>query len=292
MNFFKRKYYQLKTSFLRRFGSNDLEFIKSNYYLKNNRKLELDNPREFTEKLQWLRLHLYNENYKDYVDKYEVRNYISKKIGDAYLNDLIGVYNIAEDLNFDELPHQFALKCTHGSGYNVIVKDKSIINIDDVKNRLNSYMSMNYYNKYKELIYKDIKPRIIAEKYLNQTDSEHIIDYKFYCVNGNPEYVLVKTNYNDQNHNCFYDLDWNKLESDVKISNYLEKHIEKPNNFDELIDIAKKLSEGFIFLRVDLYSINDKVYFGELTFFPRAGFKRLAVERLNIELGDKMTLPI
>ena len=292
MNFLKRKYYQLLTSFLKRYSSNDLAYIKANYYLKNNRKLHIGNPKEFTEKLQWLRLHVYNETYKDFVDKYEVRKYISEKIGDRYLNDLIGVYDSTDAIKFEELPNQFALKCTHGSGYNVIVKDKPTINVKEIKNKLNTYMSKNYYDKYKELIYKDIRPRIIAERYLYQTDSENIIDYKFYCISGSPKYVLVKTFHNHKYCNCFYDLDWNKLKNDVNYSAYLEEPIEKPKNFDELLNIAKKLSEDFIFIRVDLYSINGIVYFGELTFFPRAGFKRLTVERLNKELGDMIKLPI
>jgi hypothetical protein len=292
MNFLKRKYYQLLTKYLSNKPNADLDYIKAQYYLKNERALDLENPTEFTEKLQWLKLHLYTEDYKNYVDKYEVRTYVEEKVGKGYLVDFIGVYDNVDDIDFNTLPNQFALKGTHGSGYNVIVDNKSKINESDVKRTLKTYLKSNYYNKYKELIYRDIKPRILAEHYLDQTDSENILDYKFFCIHGEPNYIWVKTFDDGKYRNCYYDLNWNKVEGDINTKSYLYKAIPKPENLDELIDIAKKLSEDFIFIRVDLYSISGKIYFGELTFFPWAGLKRLTVEHLNKELGDLIQLPI
>lgn len=292
MNFIKRKYFQLLVKFLNNKPNADLAFVKAQYYLKNERHLNLDQPKEFMEKLQWLKLNLYKEDYKDFVDKYEVRQFVEDKIGGKYLVDLIGVYYKVEDIDFDELPNQFALKGTHGSGYNVIVDDKSKIDIVDVKRTLNKFLKLNYYHKYKEPIYRSIKPRILAEHYLDQTDSENIVDYKFFCIHGEPKYIWTKTFYNGKYRNCYYDLEWNKVEDDSNTKNFLEKDLPKPDNFDELIDIAKMLSSEFIFVRVDLYSISGKPYFGELTFFPWAALKRLSVERLNKELGDLIKLPI
>jgi hypothetical protein len=292
MNFLKRKYYQLLTKYLSNKPNADLDYIKAQYYLKNERALDLENPTEFTEKLQWLKLHLYTEDYKNYVDKYEVRTYVEEKVGKGYLVDFIGVYDNVDDIDFNTLPNQFALKGTHGSGYNVIVDNKSKINESDVKRTLKTYLKSNYYNKYKELIYRDIEPRILAEHYLDQTDSENILDYKFFCIHGEPNYIWVKTFDDGKYRNCYYDLNWNKVEGDINTKSYLYKAIPKPENLDELIDIAKKLSEDFIFIRVDLYSISGKIYFGELTFFPWAGLKRLTVEHLNKELGDLIQLPI
>jgi len=269
----------------------DVSHAKTIFRLKNNKKLNLENPQEFSEKIKWLKLFKYTEAYKNYVDKYEVRAYVKEKIGASYLNTVIGVYDNVDDINFDDLPNQFALKGTHGSGYNIIVEDKNKLDWSETKKELIKYMSSNYYYKYREKIYKDVKPRILAEHYLDQMDNDHIIDYKFYCIHGKPTYVLVKTLDNGEDKNCFYDLQWNKLEPDLNKHDFLSKDIPKPNNLNELIIIAEKLADGFIFIRVDLYSISDKIYFGELTFFPTAGNKRLRVERLNKELGDLIQLP-
>ncbi|NRR91854.1 glycosyltransferase [Winogradskyella undariae] len=292
MNFIKRKYYQLFSKYLKNKPNSDISYIKAQYYLKNEKRLDLDNPTEFVEKLQWLNQNLYNEDYKDFVDKYEVRKYVEQKIGKGFLVDFIDVFDTVEAIDFDALPNQFALKGTHGSGYNVIVSDKSTINVNEVKCRLKKYMQSNYYNKYKERIYKKVKPRILAEHYLDQTDSENIIDYKFYCIHGDPKYILVRTLTSDGYKKCVYDLNWNKLENTKESKGFFCKDLPKPDNFEELVTIAKKLAEEFIFVRVDLYSISGKIYFGELTFFPTGALKRLSVEKLNKELGDLIQLPI
>lgn len=292
MNYIKRKYYQLLSKYLKNKPNADLAFVKAQYYLKNEKYLNIGQPREFMEKLQWLKLNLYNEDYKNFVDKYEVRQYVKDKIGEEYLVDIIGIYQDVDDIDFDTLPDQFALKGTHGSGYNVIVDDKSKIDVLEVKQTLKKYLRKNYYFKYKEPIYKEIKPRILAEHYLDQTDSENIVDYKFFCIHGKPKYIWAKTFCNGKYRNCYYDIEWNKVEGDSNTKNYLEKDLPKPDNLNELISISEKLSGDFIFVRVDLYSINGKTYFGELTFFPWAALKRLTVERLNKELGDLIQLPI
>lgn len=292
MNFIKRKYYQLLSKYLKNRPNADIAFIKAQYYLKNEKHLNIDQPKDFVDKLQWLKLNLYNENYKDFVDKYEVRRYVKGKIGEQYLVDIIGIFDDVDDIDFEKLPQQFALKGTHGSGYNVIVDDKSKIDVLEVKQVLKKYLKQNYYNKYKEPIYKEVPPRILAEHYLDQTDSENIVDYKFFCIHGKPKYIWVKTFYDGKYRNCYYDLEWNKIKDDSNSKNYLDKDLQKPYNLDELIGIAQKLSNDFIFVRVDLYSIDEKPYFGELTFFPWAALKRLTVERLNKELGELMHLPI
>lgn len=292
MNFFKRKFYQILSKYLKSKTGANLAYIKAQYYLKNEKRLNIDQPEEFMEKLQWLKMNVYNEKYKDFVDKYEVRDFVKNKVGSKYLVDSIGVYDNVDDIDFEELPNQFALKGTHGSGYNVIVEDKSKINGDEVKKTLKKFLELNYYDKYKEPIYRTIKPRILAEHYLDQTDSENIVDYKFFCIHGKPKYIWTKTFYNGKYRNCYYDLEWNKVKGDSNSKNFLDKDLPKPSNLGELIDIAEKLSSEFIFVRVDLYSINGKPYFGELTFFPWAALKRLSVERLNKELGNLIHLPI
>tara|TARA_B110000967_G_scaffold14789_1_gene14147 strand:- start:420 stop:1295 length:876 start_codon:yes stop_codon:yes gene_type:complete len=291
MNFFKRKYYQLLTKYFKFFGT-DIQFVKTYYKSKNNRVLNIKNPTEFTEKLQWLKFFKYTEAYKDYVDKYEIRAYVKDKIGDSYLNDFIAIYNHVDEINLDDLPNQFALKGTHGSGYNVIVKDKNSLDWKDAKSKLNTFMSLNYYDRYRERIYKDVKPRILAEKYLDQLDNDHILDYKFYCIHGKPACIWVKTYDNGKHRNCYYDLNWNRMSPDTNNVDYLSKEVPKPDNLEELLSVSEKLANDFIFVRVDLYSIENKIYFGELTFFPWAANKRLTVERLNKELGDLIQLPV
>jgi len=291
MTFLKRKYLQLKVKLFKYFGS-DLNYVKAIYELKNNKPLNLKNPKEFTEKIQWLKFFKYTESYNSYVDKYEVRAYVKEKIGEAYLNEMIAIYDTVDEINLEKLPNQFALKGTHGSGYNIIVKDKSKLDWNKTKKTLNKFMSLNYYNKYRERIYKNVKPRILVEKYLDQLDNDHIIDYKFFCIHGKSTYIWVKTFNNGKHRNCYYDLQWNKIEGDLNKKDFLSKPIPKPDNLEELISIAEKLADKFIFVRIDLYSIENKIYFGELTFFPFAGNKRITIEHLNTKLGDLIKLPI
>ena len=292
MNFIKRKYYQLLSNFLKHKQNNVEAYLKAKFYLKNKKHLNLKEPKEFADKIQWLKLNYYKQNYQKYVDKFEVRAFIKEKIGEKYLNDLIAVYDNVEDISLDTLPQKFVLKGTHGSGYNIIVNDKSKLNWDKAKSKLKTYIKTNYFNKYKEFIYKDIKPRIVAEKYLDQLDNDHIVDYKFMCFHGEPKFIHVKTFENDRIKEAYYTINWEKIEPEVISQNHLKGAIKKPANFDEMIGVSKTLSDGFIFIRVDLYAIGSRVYFGELTFFHKGGMKRNYIESLNKVMGDLIQLPI
>lgn len=291
MNFFKRKFYKSYLSVLGFFGASDEEITKIQYFLKNNKKPDLKNPKEFMEKTLWLKLYYYTENYGKFVDKFEVRNYVEEKIGAKYLNGLLGVYDSVSEINFEELPNQFAIKGTHGSGYNIIVKDKSGLDINKTKKKLNKFLSDKYYTKFSESIYKNVKPRLIIEKYISETDSDSLIDYKFHCFNGQPKYVFVQKNKSEDITKCFYDLNWNKVLPEKFMPAFHNSDFKKPENFDEMISLAEKLSQGFIFLRVDLYSIGNKIIFGELTFFSNGGLIRSSIERFNKEFGELIELP-
>ncbi|OUR92257.1 hypothetical protein A9Q87_07190 [Flavobacteriales bacterium 34_180_T64] len=291
MNFLKRKYYQLLLKYLKLTKSSDVQFVKAQYFYKTNQKLNLEQPIEFAEKIQWLKLYYYTERFQDYVDKYEVRAIVKEKIGAQYLNDIHTVYSAIEDIIFDELPQQFVLKGTHGSGYNVIVDDKSKLDWNSTRKEIKSFLSRNYYDKCRERIYRTIPPRMISEKYLNELDGGHIIDYKYYCFGGVPKYILIKAFEDGKMKNCFYDLEWNKIQPDSTTKEYLKRDIDKPSVLNEMTEVAKKLSDGFPFLRVDLYAIGAKVYFGELTFLPNGGWKRIVIERFNKEFGDLIVLP-
>lgn len=292
MNFLKRKYLQLLAKYLKNKPEHHIAYVKTQFYLKNNRRLDLDNPKEFAEKIQWIRLNMYDQSFKKYIDKYEVREHIKVTIGEQYLNELIAVYEDVEEIDVNTLPEKFVLKGTHGSGYNVIVPDKSKLDWIKAKAQLQKFMSQNYYDKYKEIIYKDIQPRIVAEKFLDQLGSDHIIDYKFMCFSGVPHYIHVKTFENDRIKEAYYDMDWQKQIPEHIGDNHLKQDIAKPQCFDEMVSIATKLSGEFPFVRVDLYEIENKVYFGELTFLHKGGMKRNYVKPLNKIMGDLIKLPI
>ncbi|MFC4817037.1 ATP-grasp fold amidoligase family protein [Flavobacterium sp. GCM10023249] len=292
MNFIKRKFFAVYTVILKMFGASDVAISKAKYYSKNLKFLDLDKPEEFMEKLQWLKLFYYKESYKNYVDKYEVRQFVKERIGEQYLNSIIGVFDEVDAINFDELPDQFVLKATHGSGFNVIVPDKTKLDSKKAKKELCGFMKRDYSKVNQEAIYKEIKPRILAENYLSQLEEKCIVDYKFFCFNGKAKYVWVKTFHDSKYRNCYYDLNWNKIKEENYRSNFLELDMKRPDNFEEMIWVAEKLSQDFIFMRVDLYSIQNKTYFGELTFFPWGGKQRITVEHFNKEFADLIQLPI
>ena len=290
-NFILRKYNQTKASFLNKYSTDDAKVTKAKYFCKNNRILNLDSPQEFMEKIQWLKLYHYKEEYGQYVDKFDVRSFVEMKIGKGYLNEILGVYDTAEEIDFENLPQQYAIKGTHGSGYNLIVKNASLSNNTDKINKLKPFLDSNYYDKYRETIYKKVKPRLLIEKYISNCE-DGLIDYKFYCFHGQPKYVLVKKSENGKEKKCFYDLNWKKIISNEDDLNWLESEIEKPANFNEMLKVAGVLSDQFIFIRVDLYSVDDKILFGELTFFPTGGHKRFPIDYLNLEMGNLIELPI
>lgn len=291
MGFVTRKYYKLYINLLKFIGASDEKIVILQYLRINSIKPDLVSPKEFMEKTLWLKLYYYTESYGKFVDKYEVRSHVENTIGAKYLNEILGIYDSVTDINFDDLPKQFVLKGTHGSGYNIIVKNKETLNIQETKKKLNQFLSDNYYYKFRELIYKDVKPRILIEKYISEIDSDALIDYKFHCFHGEPKYVFVQKNTVDGVRKSFYDLNWNKVLPELYISAFYEAEFEKPANFAEMIEVARKLAEGFLFLRVDLYSIHHKIIFGELTFFSNAGNIRSSIERFNKEFGDLIHLP-
>ena len=229
------------------------------------------------------------------VDKYEVRKYIAEKIGEEYLIPLLGVWDSFEEIDFDKLPEQFVLKCTHDSGGLVICRDKSKLT-KEAKLKINMCLKRNFFYSTREWPYKDVKPRIIAEKFMVDThdiDSEDgLTDYKFYCFNGEPRFGYVSTGL--ENHETarisFVTLDWEQAPfKRLDFESFL-KLPEKPKKLDEMLKLAKVLSEGIPFLRVDFYEINGKIYFGELTFFPGSGTVKLEPEEWDYKFGDMIAL--
>ena len=234
--------------------------------------------------------------YTQLVDKYKVRKYISETIGEEYLIPLIGVWDNFDDINFDKLPNKFVLKCNHDSGGLIICKDKSKLNIEESRRKINRSLKTNYYYMWREWPYKEIKAKIICEEYLINENGGIPTDYKFYCFNGKPMYCqVVRGRYVDHTID-FYDIDWNLMKfTNLKNGGIPYKHskykYKKPIEYSKMLQIAKTLSTDFAFVRVDLYLSNKKIYFGELTFYPFAGFDTLDLEEWNIKFGDMITLP-
>lgn len=224
----------------------------------------------FGEKIQYLKLHGNLEKYNDLVDKYLVRNYIKDKIGEEYLIPIIGAYDSPEEINYDRLPNKFVLKGNHGAGYNIIVKDKKELDKEKTNKKLKRWINEDYSNIKKEYQYKNVKRKIVCEEFISDKSGD-LLDYKFFCFNGTPLFVKVDVDRYDEHKINLYDMEWNKV--DIRVDKYKDYNgiVEKPCNFDKMVGIATKLSEDFQFVRVDLYNVDGKVYFGELTFTPGSG---------------------
>lgn len=237
------------------------------------RKLNLDNPTRYSEKLQWIKLYDRCPLYSMLVDKYEVKTYVSERIGEEYIIPTLGVWNAFDDISFENLPDQFVLKCTHDSGGLVICTDKKQLNIDNARTKINKSLKTNYYKLFREWPYKNVTPRILAEKFMVDNATGELRDYKFYCFDG---VVRALGIYSDRGAGKttkadYFDRDFNWLDLKWGYEHATERP-EKPSLYDKMIEIAESLSQGFPEVRVDLYLCNNRVYFGELTFFDGGGF--------------------
>lgn len=268
----------------------DKKFLEYRFLQEFGYKLNLENPKTFNEKLQWLKLYDRNPLYTNLVDKYIVKEYVVKNIGEEYIIPTLGIYDKFEEINFDLLPDKFVMKCTHDSGGLVICKDKKKLDIIEAQKKLVKNLKINYYYKGREWPYKDVKPRIIIEKYMEDKKFKEIRDYKIMCFNGEPKMLFIcNDRFTDGLHVTFFDLDWNKLpfERHYPSSN---KEIEKPINFDKMLEFSKKLSKNIPFVRVDWYEINGKLYFGELTFYPGSGYEEFKPFEWDEKIGEMINL--
>ena len=265
-------------------------FLKIKFKKKVGYKLNLNHPKSFNEKLQWLKLNDRKSIYTQMVDKYMVRKYIAESIGEKYLIPLLGVWNNFEEINFNKLPDQFVLKCTHDSGSIRICKDKSNFDINEAKNFFNKKLKENFYYFGKEWPYKNVHPRIIAEEFIEDESSKDLKDYKFMCFNGNVKCCFVcSERFSTHLKVTFYDTEWNKLPFERHYPNS-EEEIPKPKNLEKMIQLAEKLSINIPFVRVDFYEVNNMIYFGELTFFPGCGFEEFKPIEWDYKLGEWIDL--
>lgn len=258
------------------------------YYLKFKRLPNLKNPTKFSEKIQYLKLYGNLERYNKYVDKYEIRNYVKEKIGDEYLNELIGVYESEKDIDFEILPNKFVIKSTHGCAQNIVCKDKQSLDINQTKIKIKEWLNTNYYFVTREPQYNNIKPRIIIEKYL-QDKSGELMDYKFFCFNGKVDFIEIHQGRYGKHTVDFYDVQWNKM-SLKDMNTQSDFILAKPKNLDTMVKISENLAEKFPFVRVDLYYVDDKIYFGELTFTPANGLKEFYPYEEDLRIANKIDL--
>ena len=270
----------------------DKAMIKLQYRIKLKRKLNLKDPKRYTEKIQWYKLYYRNPVMMECVDKYGVRRYIEKKGLGNILNQLYQVVDRPEEINFDQLPDKFVIKTTNGSGTNILVKDKKTLNIAETKKKLNDFLNMAEASAGIEWAYGGSSKKIIVEELLedNSNKDKGISDYKFLCFNGKPVYVVYdKDRFSDHKRN-FYDVNWNyvKVDSDCPC---FEDSVKKPENYEKMVEIASVLSRDFPAVRVDLYNIEGKIYFGELTFYPWSGYVQYTPDSFDFELGKYFVLP-
>lgn len=271
---------------------NDETYLKLRYKIIMGKRLNLEQPQTFNEKLQWLKLNDRQEKYTQFVDKYEVKRFVGEKLGEEVIIPTLGVWDSCEDIDFKNLPNQFVLKCTHDSGGVYICTDKTNFAYELVKKRISEHLKHNFFYQSREWPYKNVRPRIIAEKYMVSKDGHGLNDYKLMCFNGVVRCLFVCTNrYSKHGLNVtFFDTSWNRLP--------FERHypqdkssINKPANLDKMITFAEKLSTNIPFVRVDFYEIDGRIYFGEMTFFPGGGTEEFTPDSWDYKLGTWIKLP-
>ena len=272
----------------------DKTSLKIQYRIKMGRRLNLKDPHRFTEKLQWLKLYDRKPEYTRMVDKIAAKDYVANIIGKQYIIPTLGTWHHFDDIDFDLLPNKFVLKTNHGGGGSAVVicKDKNKFNKARAKGILEHSLKHGIYPNLREWPYKNVKPMILAEQLLEDNGEHGLIDYKVFCCNGEPRMVKVNYDVTTDYHVCWYDLDWNKMEGSTiydPVDNNVD--IDKPQELDQLFELAKKLSEGIPYLRVDFYCTKGCLKFGELTFFPGSGFERFEPESFDEQIGSWITLP-
>lgn len=271
---------------------NDKYYLKLVFFDQLGYKLDLKNPKTFNEKLQWLKLYNRQVQYTSMVDKYMVKKIVGSLIGDEYIIPTIGIWRNANEINFDTLPNQFVLKCTHDSGCVIICKDKSKFNAIDARKRLEERKKKNFFYGGREWPYKNVRPAIIAEQFMQNDSGSDLRDYKFFCFNGNVRFFKVDFDRFVDHHANYYDLSGKLL--NFGEADYLPKYdanIELPKTINKMIELAEKLSVDIPFVRIDFYDVNGKIFFGEMTFFPASGFGKFVPEETDAKLGDKLVLP-
>lgn len=271
----------------------DSVYLRLKFRKRMGYSLHLKSPKSFNEKLQWLKLNDHRPIYTTLVDKYAVKDYITRRLGEEYVIPTLGVWDRFDEIDFDNLPDQFVLKCTHDSGGLVVCRDKSKLDLATTRRKIEGSLRNNYYWHGREWAYKNVPPRIIAEKYMEDANSTELRDYKFYCFDGEPRFLYLSEGL--ENHATarisYVTMDWEMAPFTRPDYRPFDTLPPKPKKFDDMVQVARNLSKDVPFARIDLYEINGKVYFGEFTLSPGIGMNRFVPEQYDYELGDWLHLP-
>lgn len=271
----------------------DKLYLKLLFRLHMGYWMDFDNPITFNEKLQWLKLYNRQPEYTTMVDKYAVKKYVANIIGDEYIIPTLGVWNSVDDIDFDSLPNQFVLKCTHDSGGIVICPDKSKLDINTAKTKLKVGLKRDYYPQTREWPYKDVPHRIIAEQYMVDESGYELKDYKFFCFDGEPMALFIASdrgNLSEETKFDFFDMDFNFLPFTNGHPN-ATKPVLKPKSFEEMKVLARKLSRNMPHARIDFYDVNGQIYFGEITFFHYSGIVPFNPIEWDYKFGKWINIP-
>lgn len=270
----------------------DRIYLQIVYFRHFKKFIDFDNPKTFNEKIQWLKLNYRKEEYTNLVDKYRVKQYITKLIGEEYVIPTLGVWKNVDDIDFKSLPEKFVLKCNNDSGGIVICKNKKDFDEVKAKSFLKERLKNNGYWYGREWPYKNVKPCIIAEKYMEDSISKDLKDYKFFCFNGSMEFFDIDIDRFIEHRANYYDRNGNFLPFGKTYCppDYTKK-IEMPKNLDKMIELAETISHNTVLSRIDFYEIDRQVYFGEITFYPGSGFSPFTDEKWDYKLGDMIDLP-
>ena len=292
---FTKAYWHRKyTTYLEETNSQELIWAKIEelYFANTGKWLDWNHPKDINEKLMWLNRYVHNPLKVKCADKYLVREYVKEKGLEELLIPLLGVWNSADDIDFNSLPNQFALKCNHGCGFNIICPNKTLLDIEQTKKKLNDWLKIDYSSLLFELQYRDIPRRIIGEEYIREFERDGIVDYKFHCINGKVQSCLVC--YNRNRGLCLdsYSTSWERTDY-IKEQFYGDRvFIDRPKQLDYMLEVSSVLSAGFEYCRVDLYEIDGIVKFGEMTFSPAANIMKYYKQNYLNKLGSCLHLPM
>lgn len=265
----------------------DERYLKLTYRLMIGKKLNLNNPQTFNEKLQWLKIHDRNYQYTNLVDKIEAKKIVGKVIGEEYIIPTLEICDSFDEIDWKKLPNRFIIKCNHNSGGVIVVNDKKDLDKDSLRTHFNKLLKKNYYYNGREYPYKNIKPKIMIEENIqNANTKKQIDDYKLMCFNGKVKCSFVCSNRDSKEGLCvnFYDEDWNPMPFERHYPKN-KQEFPKPKEYNKMVELAEKLSKNIPFVRVDFYVVNDKIYFGELTFYPGSGMEEFTPNEWDYILG-------
>lgn len=276
---------------LNRVASDSL-YLRAQYFSRNKAWLNLRSPKKFTEKVQWLKLNYRRSDLPKLVNKFECRPYVAERIGEVHLPKLHGAYDRPEEIDWDALPSKFVIKASHAAAMVIICKDKSQLDRDEATRKLRYWQSIESpcFTRFKEWAYGGGSRKIIVEEFLENEAGECPEDFKIFCFNGEPKFIQVDIGRFGDHNRKYYDLDWVQMPFDWKIKSE-DTPYPRPEQIEQMLEIARKLSEGLPFARIDLYEIKGHVYFGEITLYPGAGYGHYVPERYDAVIGELLELP-